>query len=221
MFCFGNFRRHKHSLNTILGSDEVEAHSRYSKDPILSLNLLPPSYEYSLELFNQLLELYSSMFLTTTTLDLWFDRKYGCDRWIFLLLPHLPFLHQRQNLESLMELLSLSATIFPKLFLTRPPAIPCATDIMIGRYTNGRNMQCACWIPPMASWNPSTPPRNIFIWKYFIQSDCRGFIKTCKSTSLASKPVGFFKALELLVSAGGGLDSSRVVFKFHGQSFVE
>ena len=75
MICFGNFRCHKHSLNTILGSDEVEAHSRCSKDPILSLNLLPPCYEYSLELFNQLLELYSSTFLTTTTLDLWFDGK--------------------------------------------------------------------------------------------------------------------------------------------------
>ena len=75
MIFFENFRRNQHSSNIMLESDEVEAHSWYSKDPILSLILLVRSYGHPFALFNRLLELYSSTFSTTTTLDLWLDEE--------------------------------------------------------------------------------------------------------------------------------------------------
>ena len=53
----------------MLESDEVEAHSQDSKDPILFLSLSLYFYEHTFALFNQLLELYSSTFSTTTTFD--------------------------------------------------------------------------------------------------------------------------------------------------------
>jgi hypothetical protein len=56
-------------------SDEVEAHSRYSKDPVLSLILTFDLLENSFAFFDQLLELYSSAFSTITTLDLWVDQS--------------------------------------------------------------------------------------------------------------------------------------------------
>ena len=56
-------------------SDEVEAHSRFSKDPMLSLvfDFNINHSENSFIFFNQLLEVYSSTFSTTTTLDLGVD----------------------------------------------------------------------------------------------------------------------------------------------------
>ena len=59
------------------GSDQVEAHSRYSKDPMLSLMVTFNNLEDSLTFFNQLLEVYSSTFSTTTTLVLWVDQRFA------------------------------------------------------------------------------------------------------------------------------------------------
>ena len=72
---FGNSKRVGHPFD-MTESDEIEAHSQYSKDPMLSLILMLDSSEDSFTLFNQLLELYSSTFSTTTTLDLWLDEEF-------------------------------------------------------------------------------------------------------------------------------------------------
>ena len=58
-------------------SDEVEAHSRDSKDPMLSLVLTFDPSDDSFACFNQLLELYRSTFSTTTTLELWMDPEFA------------------------------------------------------------------------------------------------------------------------------------------------
>ena len=73
---FGNSKRIG-QLSRTTESDEVEAHSLYSKDPILSLVLRFDHSEDSFAFFNQLLELYSCTFSTTTTLDLWVDQEYA------------------------------------------------------------------------------------------------------------------------------------------------
>ena len=73
---FGNFRRIGQVLDNT-ESDEVEAHRRLSKDPILSLVLTFDASQNSFSFFNQLLELYSFTFLTTTTLDLWLDQEFA------------------------------------------------------------------------------------------------------------------------------------------------
>jgi hypothetical protein len=71
---FGNSKRVGQALD-MTESDEVEAHSRCSKDPLLSLVLTFDPLEDSFSFFNQLLELYSSTFSTTTSLDLWVDQE--------------------------------------------------------------------------------------------------------------------------------------------------
>ena len=58
-------------------SDKVEAHSRYSKDPMLSLVLTLNPFDDSFAFYNQLLELYSPTFSTTTTLDLWIAQEFA------------------------------------------------------------------------------------------------------------------------------------------------
>ena len=58
-------------------SDEVEAHSRYSKDPMLSLVLTLNPFDDSFAFYNQLLELYSPTFPTTTSLDLWIAQEFA------------------------------------------------------------------------------------------------------------------------------------------------
>ena len=73
---FGNSKRVGHSLD-VAESDELEAHSRYSKDPILSLVLTFDSSDDSFAFFNQLLDWYSFTFSTTTTLDLWLDQEFS------------------------------------------------------------------------------------------------------------------------------------------------
>ena len=71
---FGNSKRVGQVLD-MTESDEIEAHSRLSKDPMLSLVLTFDPSEDSFAFFNQLLELYSFTFPTTTTLDLWVDQE--------------------------------------------------------------------------------------------------------------------------------------------------
>ena len=73
---FGNSKRIGQAMD-MTESDEVEAHRRYSKDPMLSLVLTLDPLENSFAFFNQLLELYSSTFSTTTTLDLWVDQEFA------------------------------------------------------------------------------------------------------------------------------------------------
>ena len=73
---FGNSRRIGQVFDKT-ESDEVEAHSRYSKDPMLSLVFYFGSSQDSFPFFNQLLELYSFTFSTTTTLDFWLDREFA------------------------------------------------------------------------------------------------------------------------------------------------
>ena len=73
---FGNSKRIGQALD-MTESDEVEAHSRYSKDPMLSLVITFNPLEDSFAFFNQLLDLYSSTFSTTTTLDLWVDQEFA------------------------------------------------------------------------------------------------------------------------------------------------
>jgi F-box-like len=73
---FGNSKRVGLALD-MTESDEVEAHSRYSKDPMLSLVITFDPLENSFAFFNQLLELYSSTFSTTTSLDLWVDQEFA------------------------------------------------------------------------------------------------------------------------------------------------
>ena len=73
---FGNSKRVGQALD-MTESDEFEAHRRYSKDPMLSLVLTFDRSDNSFAFFNQLLELYSSTFSTTTTLDLWVDEEFA------------------------------------------------------------------------------------------------------------------------------------------------
>ncbi|KAF8806908.1 hypothetical protein BYT27DRAFT_6613293 [Phlegmacium glaucopus] len=73
---FGNSERVGRILD-MTESDEVKAHSRFSKDPMLSLVLTFDSSENSFAFFNQLLELYEPTFSTTTALDLWLDHEFA------------------------------------------------------------------------------------------------------------------------------------------------
>ena len=57
-------------------SKHVGQASLYSRDPMLSLILTFDHLEDSFGFFNQLLELYSSTFSTTTALDLWVDQDF-------------------------------------------------------------------------------------------------------------------------------------------------
>jgi hypothetical protein len=71
---FGNYMG-GHFQSYITQSDEVEAHSRHSNDPLFSLVIEVYPLEDSFTFFNQLLGLYGSTFSTTTTLDLWLDQE--------------------------------------------------------------------------------------------------------------------------------------------------
>ena len=73
---FGNSKRVGQVMD-MTESDEVEAHSRYSKDPMLSLVLTFGPLEDPFAFFNQLLEMYSPTFSTTTTFDLWIDQEFA------------------------------------------------------------------------------------------------------------------------------------------------
>ena len=73
---FGNSKR-VGQASYMTESDEIEAHSRNSEDPMLSLVLIFDPLEDSFAFYNQLLELYSSTFSTTTTLDLWVDEEFA------------------------------------------------------------------------------------------------------------------------------------------------
>ena len=72
---FGNSKRIGQILD-MSDSDEVEAHSRSSKDAMLSLVLTLNSSENTFAFFNELLELYSVTFSTTASLDLWLDQEF-------------------------------------------------------------------------------------------------------------------------------------------------
>ena len=72
----GNSQRIGHWRGSYLESEELEVHSRHSKEPMLSLELKFDPLEDSFAFFNQLLELYSPTFSTTTTLDLWVDNPF-------------------------------------------------------------------------------------------------------------------------------------------------
>ena len=143
----GNSKRVGHPLDMI-ESDEVEAwaHTRYSKDLMLSLILMLDSSEDSFAL------MYSSTFSTTTTLDLRSDEEFLGTATTDGSFSSFQTFHSFTNVKTL-NLLEQSP-----LYLSHP------TVIMLDRYTHGRRtgciMQCLCCIPPMASWNTSTSPRK-------------------------------------------------------------
>lgn len=97
---FGNSKRVGHVMD-MTESDEVEAHSRSSKDPIISLVLTFDSSENSFVFLNQLLELYSSTFSTTTTLDLWLDQEFADTATTVASFPSFHTFHSFTNLKAL------------------------------------------------------------------------------------------------------------------------
>jgi len=130
----GNFRR--------VASDEVEEHSPsrryYSKDPILSLILTFNLLEDSFAFFNQLLELYSSTFSMTTTLDLWVDPEFAGKAVTSTSgsFPALFTFHSFTNVKTL-NLLGQSPLYTLPLFSS---FIPCSTVITLDRNRHGRDV---------------------------------------------------------------------------------
>ena len=98
-----HFRNSKyiHQALYMTESDEVEAHSRNSRDPVLSFILTFDHLEGSFALFNQLLELYSSTFSTTTTLDLGVDQEFEGMAMAGGSFPALPTFHSFTNVKTL------------------------------------------------------------------------------------------------------------------------
>ena len=97
---FGNTKRIGQALD-MTESDEVEAHSRYSKDPMLSLVLTFSPLEDPFAFLNQLLELYSSTFPTTTTFDFWVDQEFADTVVTGGSFTALPTFHSFSNLKTL------------------------------------------------------------------------------------------------------------------------
>jgi hypothetical protein len=112
---FGNSMR-VGQVSYITESEEVEEHSRCSKDPILSLVLAFDPLEDSFAFFNQLLELYSSTFSTTTTLELWVDQEFADAAMTSGSFPAFPTFHSFTNVKTL-NLLDQSPLYLLALFL--------------------------------------------------------------------------------------------------------
>ena len=95
---FGNSKR-VGQASYMTESDEIEAHGRYSEDPMLSLVFIFDPLEDSFAFYNQLLELYSSTFSTTTTLDLWVDEEFA--RMARITSESFPTFHSFANVKTL------------------------------------------------------------------------------------------------------------------------
>ena len=135
---FGNSKRVGLALD-MTESDEVEAHSRYSEDPMLSLVITFDPLENSFAFFNQLLELYSSTFPTTTTLDLWVDQEFADTAISVGSFSAFPTFHSFTNVKSL-NLLEQSPLYLIPLFqhssLPDNPLFPALQSL----YLTGTNM---------------------------------------------------------------------------------
>lgn len=97
---FGNSKRVGQVLD-MNDSDEVEAHSRCSLDPMLLLVLTFDSSENTFSFFNQLLEMYSFTFSTTTTFELWLDEEFADTVMTGGSFPSLHTFHSFTNLKTL------------------------------------------------------------------------------------------------------------------------
>jgi hypothetical protein len=135
---FGNSKRVGQALD-MTESDEVEAHSRCSKDPMLSLVLTFDPLADSFAFFNQLLELYSSTFSTTTTLDFWVDQEFAGTAIAGGSFSAFPTFHSFTNVKSL-NLLEQSPLYLLPLFqqasLPDYPLFPALQSL----YLTGTNM---------------------------------------------------------------------------------
>jgi hypothetical protein len=97
----------------------AEEHNWYSNDPMPSLDLAFDPSEDSFGFFNQLLELYSSTFsTTTTTLDLWLDQEFVRTATTNGSFPAFHTFNYFTNVKTLnlLEQSPLSVTTFPTLF---------------------------------------------------------------------------------------------------------
>ena len=135
---FGNSKRVGHALD-MTESDEVEAHSRYSKDPMLSLVLTFNPLEDSFTFFNQLLELYRSTFSTTTTLDLWVDQEFAETITTGGSFPAFPTFHSFTNVKTL-NLLEQSPLYLLPLFQDSSLADYLLFPALQSLYLTGTNM---------------------------------------------------------------------------------
>ena len=135
---FGNSKRVGQALD-MTELDEVEAHSRFSKDPMLSLVLTFDPLEDSFAFFNQLLELYSSTFVTTTTLDLWVDQEFASAAITGGSFPAFSTFYSFTNVKTL-NLLEQSPLYLLPLFQRSSPADYPLFPALQSLYLTGTNM---------------------------------------------------------------------------------